>query len=83
MPRIVVRDDRRDVIVVVESFETRILVDTQNIPMVGKHIVVVVKLGDVVDFGGTAPPHCGKRVWPVPGRRSTSMCDQPRGCGGA
>ena len=32
---IVVHDYRRDVIVVVESFETRILLDTQNVLLVG------------------------------------------------
>ena len=62
MPRIVVHDDRRDVKVVVESFGTGILVDTQDIPLVREHVVVVVILGDVVDAGGTATPRSGKCV---------------------
>ena len=56
MLRIVVHDDRGDVIVVVKSLETWILIDAEDIPLVVDHVVVVVILGDMVDAAGITLP---------------------------
>ena len=53
---VVVHDDRRDVVVVVEAVETGVLVDPEHVPLVDEHVAVVVELGDVRDEDVTILP---------------------------